>query len=1245
MSLFSRNTILGLSMSLVLAGALGCGDDGVASCPDTPCGAGSVCVDSTCIPQPIENPRCERDGDCEPGRICLFEACELGCNNSIQCPPNQYCNTSNNAFSCEELPKECSDDRPCPGGLICTEGGTKCIECETTSDCGEKGFCNAAQLCVGCRRNDDCGQDSTCDVSRGTCSLRPAQCDLVGQVCTEGLRTKQGFVCGKRDIDGAGPARCWQACGVQDVCIDAFATEAPITGNTPEEIRANIDKLEVISRYFAAPLCPDETSCRQGASGGEFCHPRECDDPIQGVAQCNPEIKDGQRVITRSCQPIVVSEDATLRQGRDDPYTARDEEYGNFFFRLRAGPEGNSLFSHGTQNRAAQIFRDETFVCQEIGTLQRGDLCGSPTNAENALACGAGLTCVKRIGRYGFGFSLISNVENLRINITSQIAGSDPKVNYRGKAIDGSTDGICQRPCNSDTQCDVAAGETCIGDQTGLIAPGVGFCGLECEAFSSFDPQDCPNGASCFPVGQGTKEGWCGEFDVVVDNFMNGGRPAFENASLFDRPGDSIPYGNCFGDTDCPGNTTCTNITGTSRCHPRCDSTLRAQNERDQSCGVPSAPTGYVKIVHAASAVGDVDVYLDGRRVATALKFGQIAQDQGQVGAWIAIPAGPKTLSVIQTGKNLQKDGPLLTKTLNVQTNKASYELVLAEGGTTRIDSIDVKRSVPAIFDPPQAAADNASFRRKSAQVRVYHLGQGVGAIDVVAVKKGDQINRGDPIARGVTFGNVSAYGEIRTARADAPLYSHQVYAFPAGVPLVAGNELIQLPDRIFERGFVGTLLVFSEPGGANATAQLLEDRQFEYVVESGSFCLENFALCLQRCGSDPAQYTSASNVCVNNKADQCRDIGIGVCFANAKSTSTRCQSDAQCPATQFCDDSTPGFGRCVQKYCNPGEEGCCTDDAECGNGYFCDGKGLDQFHQGTLGVCRALCSPVGNAALPACQAGERCFATRTATIGECHIPCTPEGPKSLVDRSCPENQQTCRPHENGVYYCSASGNKGINEECAVRSTIVDPSTDLGSENPWNPGQDTTCTAGTICTREFKVIPGWFSQLVGAFNTPNFLERNVCRPMCRPFLPEGSPSDCPSGFACNPSLPGEFSVFSGVCMPRTSSVSTSTRECPPQDNGLLCGDSSYCVGTEPRKSGSVMGITRNLTPLDEGQEPTYSAMPEEILTCERKNGECLDICDFATKRGCPPNKTCEQSGTIDYPQLFIGRYGICRDST
>src|SRR5437660_1526800 len=66
------------------------------------------------------------------------------------------------------------------------------------------------------------------------------------------------------------------------------------------------------------------------------------------------------------------------------------------------------------------------------------------------------------------------------------------------------------------------------------------------------------------------------------------------------------------------------------------------------SSSVASAapPVGFVRIIHAAPAAGNVDVFVDGMKLSTGIAFGTIT-------AYTPIPAGPHRIQVAPAGKGV----------------------------------------------------------------------------------------------------------------------------------------------------------------------------------------------------------------------------------------------------------------------------------------------------------------------------------------------------------------------------------------------------------------------------------------------------------------------------------------------------------------------------------------------------------------------------------------------------------------
>lgn len=106
-----------------------------------------------------KGPGCKGDGDCQDGKICRDNVCQM-CKSNDDCGEGKTCD----AGACKAT--ECQADADCASGS-CIDG--TCKACTADSDCGAGGKCNSGK----CQRGKACTSDEQCaddeDCVSGTC--------------------------------------------------------------------------------------------------------------------------------------------------------------------------------------------------------------------------------------------------------------------------------------------------------------------------------------------------------------------------------------------------------------------------------------------------------------------------------------------------------------------------------------------------------------------------------------------------------------------------------------------------------------------------------------------------------------------------------------------------------------------------------------------------------------------------------------------------------------------------------------------------------------------------------------------------------------------------------------------------------------------------------------------------------------------------------------------------------------------
>ena len=1216
--LWRAGLLAALMFSIV--GASGCVDD-VNCSSDSDCSGGTPICDTDsgeCIANTIiiEEDLCEADSDCdEAGDICRAGKCEAGCRTSATCGDGEACVME----SCVAVGDACEAASECPAGLDCIDN--KCLECEANSQCSGGAVC-VDNACQECTSNSQCSGSQVC--VEGACTTVPLQCSNVGEACVEGAPTRRGFSCAKFEDDDQ--FYCYNACQPREFCSGGFLNDPDptgactsnddcgpgqrcatgLSGSSCSALPACMNDGDCASvpntscaggfcsfncssdadcsggaicdgdsstcracendgecangffcndgscigeayLYFSGEACSLGEICDADATGQRACRRSECEGPIAGQTTCdalaaaNPDAYPNGAI----CAPRRAFKKIRLPRGQDDPDTTRFDEEGQF-----------------------RQFIQEGFFCEPAGLQQEGDPCGVATvgSREPYPQCATGLTCSPEIEG---------------INLDSQFEFWDIEFNL---IIEGQTNvrGICQRPCSRDEQCGV--GESCIGEDFGQ-ANGLGFCGVRCEPFTLIADDACPEGTACRAIS--SEDGWCGELTLTVTQAMQN-----QDVPFIPPAGDSFAGGPCpNGDEDCPHGTRCLNL-GEPRCLQQCDPTLQNQNVRNDAC-MGGNPGAYVKFIHLAQGAPDVDIYVDGVRVADDVAFESLADANGD---WFGIDAGEHDVAIV-LGTEEDARRPLLALDIVSEGNTATYFVVVPDP-----DNADGIRVLPFLDErvAPTPADGNAALR-------IGHAVAGAGNVDVVAVAAdGDVADPNQQIVLTEDFaeGAVTDYLAV-------PEGTYDVYIFAAGGVRTELSAAAVLSDVAVVAGAQGTFYAFGAVGAQPRTPGgfLAGHDRFIYVPIAEGYCYDlnqgtsgatvpSSGICLPSCNSAIDWIDSP---CENPDTDACDEFGddLGLCITRTGTGTTgNCETTADCAAGEACN----GAGECVE-FCEPGTE-CCTSTDQCPLGTFCDEKGTNADGEVQAGVCRSYCSTNGDTRFPTCGDGETCIPFQDIEgLGECRIACERDEPGTFTDSSCPQFQQTCAPYaESRISYCQPSGAVALDGDCQ------------GDD-----GGTRLCTPGTVCARDIRYNSnGGFTPLLDAFVNDNNYEGESCRELCRPFLPFGQ-NDCREGYACSPIMPAQNpTTYAGVCQPAIDlSQDSSPEDCAGADIGKMCGNAAYCTTAD------------------------FIEKPEEGI-CEA-TGSCLYLCDPATNTGCPPDKECQGLGSVDFPSFFIGAYGICRD--
>lgn len=157
---------------------------------DADCGAGTLCVEATCVPG------CSSSHPaCPTGKVCDTRANScVDCASDDDCPAGQVCRRSACVAGCTAA------NPRCPLGLVCDGASGACVACLSDAHCKDplRLRCNvSAQTCVECLPESDtcpvgagCARDFTCrpgcknDLDCAGVAAKP-QCDTTTRTCVE----------------------------------------------------------------------------------------------------------------------------------------------------------------------------------------------------------------------------------------------------------------------------------------------------------------------------------------------------------------------------------------------------------------------------------------------------------------------------------------------------------------------------------------------------------------------------------------------------------------------------------------------------------------------------------------------------------------------------------------------------------------------------------------------------------------------------------------------------------------------------------------------------------------------------------------------------------------------------------------------------------------------------------------------------------------------------------------------------
>jgi fibro-slime domain-containing protein len=143
---------------------------------------------------------CSSDKDCRPQDLLCETSRRLcvECLSSSHCGDNRLCEGN----ACVDI-TPCNSSRDCADGQVCSDALSRCVECEEDVDCDAGEVC-AGEVCrASCRSDKDCqALDLLCDQSRGVC----VDCNGHGD-CAESEYCSPAGACVADDCE-AGEAQC-----------------------------------------------------------------------------------------------------------------------------------------------------------------------------------------------------------------------------------------------------------------------------------------------------------------------------------------------------------------------------------------------------------------------------------------------------------------------------------------------------------------------------------------------------------------------------------------------------------------------------------------------------------------------------------------------------------------------------------------------------------------------------------------------------------------------------------------------------------------------------------------------------------------------------------------------------------------------------------------------------------------------------------------------------------------------------
>lgn len=561
----------------------------------------------------------------------------------------------------------------------------------------------------------------------------------------------------------------------------------------------------------------------------------------------------------------------------------------------------------------------------------------------------------------------------------------------------GCVQGSCQRGCSLDSDCE--GEQVCLFEDEGVIATGVGFCGLPCPAFSA---GACGEQGKCLPV-DGV-DGYCvpaGEAD------------AFE-----------VCEPNAW---QCVEGTTCVDLGGDgsqARCMPMCNVTIAPldpsqpvsvtdQQQRDATCPQPEETVrAFVRLFHFAEDLGAVDLYLDRGAEPWIASLAPGGPYDGSTAnqTYIELLPGAHTVGVLPAGASVL-DAPLAELTFAIARDSAR-DVVLSPASPSSADVVEL-----------------GVLPERGEALVIANLIPDVDAIDVQVFDVGGE----QPVAQlfGVRFGATGAVELGDRATVDVSVtragVTEQVLLERRTVGITATPSWFLSGTQELDDGYAVTLVT----DDARALPARME-------VEPRMICNElgerAFGYCQQFCQG--AQ---------DYGADVCDGAGMG-CYPRRLSGLGGYQSLCQ-PAGQVA----------VGERCDPA-----STFSECEPGAYCleFGNGDSDVADGEArGRCEPLCVvDEPDHMILACRQGQVCQALDPDSfdVGRCGFSCEPDA--SYAGATCPLGLMSCKPAARLVDDTSSTGDAAaivvqLEEVCSASGVLTEGQPCSGAD----------CEPGTEC--------------------------------------------------------------------------------------------------------------------------------------------------------------------------------------